>query len=239
MSIDFTVPLIIIGFINTLILLFCPKFWDSTNFNVVNEITKPQLEPGALIMFIGPMFSRKTTRLIHELCTYADIGLSTMYINHALDIRSENAADNVTTHSSQFRGLSDKITSVKVTNLSQVKVDNFKVIGVDESNFFDDLFEVIVEWVEHQHKIVFVAGLAGDIFNRPIGHTLELIPYADSVVKLTAFCKQCLTQRPRLVDAPFTARLSSSKEQVMVGGSELYLPLCRKCHIRHNQQYQT
>lgn len=207
---------------------------------VCNKNVNPKFQLGKLILFIGPMFSKKTTKLINEICTCADVGLSVAYINHSIDERVTESSDSaVTTHSSQFRGLSSKIKSFKVPSLSNVDVSNFDVIGVDESGFFDDLFANVVNWVENLHKIVFVAGLDGDVFKNPIGDTLKLIPYADSIIKLTAHCKPCMISCDNnhrtlcLIDAPFTVRTTNDTKSILVGGSDLYMPVCRRCYQLH------
>src|SRR5436305_1726513 len=101
-------------------------------------------EVGRLFLFIGPMFSRKTSRLLAELSTYADLQISVAYINHSLDERETQCEGNgVTTHNCLFKGLPDKITSLKSDKLSSLNLDRFDVIGIDEAQFFPDLISVV------------------------------------------------------------------------------------------------
>jgi len=198
---------------------------------------------GRLTLFIGPMFSRKTDMLIGELTTCADVGLSVAYINHQWDVRETEGGDGkVSSHSSRFTKLSHKITAFKVDKLADVDVTSFNVIGIDESNFFSDLLTTVVKWVDVDHKVVFIAGLDGDAFRHPIGDTLKLIPHCNSVTKLVARCTQCLmdglaspSKHLAITDAPFTARMDASTEQVAVGGKNKYQPMCRNCHSRRLQ----
>ena len=60
-----------------------------------------------------------------------------------------------------------------------------------------------------------------------LGNLLELIPFCDKVTKLSALCGLCKDG----THAIFTHRFSSSKEQVLIGEKEHYLPVCRKCYI--------
>lgn len=48
---------------------------------------------------------------------------------------------------------------------------------------------------------------------------------AESVVKLTAVCKVCAS------DAAFSKRMSSETAIEVIGGGDLYWPVCRKCYF--------
>ena len=62
---------------------------------------------------------------------------------------------------------------------------------------------------------------------------LFLIPHADKVKKLTAFCDVCRENEKKIHPAPFTARLSNNTDSKVVGGRDLYMAMCRECHDRH------
>ena len=92
-------------------------------------------EPGKLEKIIlGPMFSGKTTELNSGLTIRADLGESVAYINHIKDTRSKNI---MSTHSSCLK-LSPLITYIEVECLSEVDISKYRVIGVDEFQFFND-----------------------------------------------------------------------------------------------------
>ncbi len=46
---------------------------------------------------------------------------------------------------------------------------------------------------------------------------------AESVCKLNAICITCG------LDAPFTKRIVETKETILIGGADMYQPVCRKC----------
>ena len=52
---------------------------------------------------------------------------------------------------------------------------------------------------------------------------LDLIPICDRVDKLCAYCKVCNNG----TIAPFTKKIKGNSEQVDIGGSDKYLPVCR------------
>ena len=212
---------------------------------------------GHLTLILGPMWSGKSTSLIARLSTYADLKFSTLYINHSDDTRGtvQSGYDAVTcealrpnsssskatfgdnivsTHSSQYKGLSSRLSALKVKSLKDINVSPFSVIGVDECQFFEDLVPSVHSWVS-QNKIVLCAGLDGDSFMKPFGHTLELIPFCDEVTKLRAKCQKCLDSG-HLIDAPFTARLCLDKSTKLIGGEDKYTAMCRYHYKEHDDK---
>jgi len=195
---------------------------------------------GTLYIRIGPMFSGKTTWLNGELTQLADTGFKVMKIIHSDDIREDVAkCDNSgSTHNSSYKSLSMKIKCVRASNLSNIDVSEYHVIGVDESQFFPDLYKVVENWVENMGKHVRIVGLDGDSFKNKFGQTLDLIPICDEVIKLHARCDICLKDLKRVnfrgnilsIAGPFTKRLGKSTEQKVVGGADKYIPVCRYHH---------
>ena len=125
-----------------------------------------------------------------------------------------------------------KIPARPVKYLSQQQLfepyTESKLIIVEEGQFFEDLYEFVLKAVERDGKHVVVGGLDGDCFRKPFGQILDLIPLADRVTKLTSLCKMCGDGTVGL----FTFRTTKSKEIVEVGGSETYMPLCRKHYLK-------
>ena len=67
-----------------------------------------------------------------------------------------------------------------------------------------------------------MAALDGTFLREPFGSVCDLVPRCESVVKLTAVCADCGD------NAPFTRRLVDSAETKLIGGSDLYTPVCRR-----------
>ena len=178
---------------------------------------------GHLELILSCMFAGKSSTLINKLNIFSLIGVRCLYVNHSLDTRGEVFS----THNPTLTRIGN-ISSIKTDTLSEIDFDDFDVIGVDEAGFFPDLTEVVLRLVEHNKKRVIVAGLTGDYQRRPLGQTLDLIPYADALTKLSAVCKRCAEKR-LLRDASFSHRLEESTDQIQVGTQ--YLPLCRECFL--------
>jgi thymidine kinase len=195
---------------------------------------------GTLCLRIGPMYSSKSTWLNGQLTEFADKGFRVLKITHADDIRSdvETCDDAGSTHSSSYKFLSNKITAVRVSELTGVDIANFNVIGIDEAQFFTDLYDWVFHAVEKLGKHLRVVGLDGDFQKKKFGHLLDLIPISDEVVKLHASCQICLQELESMnfhgnilaIVGPFTKRLGGATEQKLIGGRTQYIPVCRYHH---------
>lgn len=215
----------------------------------MSELNKtPQFDVGSCTIIFGPMFSGKTTEAVTRVGECADIGLNCLWINNSMDVRiTKFTSSLITSHSSTFKGLSDHVDCIKASKLSEVNVDNFDVIGIDEGQFFPDIVTVVRNWVLKLNKKVIIASLDGDFKMMPFGNDPEqrvtnLISICDpgSIIKKGAICKLCMikdkvTRHYRLVPAGFTMRTGDGDAQVLVGGEDLYQPVCMKCYQDHNK----
>jgi thymidine kinase len=201
----------------------------------------------------GPMFAGKSTCLKAKITEYADImkddplHRAPLLINHSLDSTRTDitpGACGVSSHSSQFFGVSRNIDVVSASRLKDVDVSNRLVIGVDELQFFPDAYDTVTKWCS-DGKTVIVAGLNSDACRRPFGEMHLLLAVATEFVHFTAVCPFCVTEAreagmdltPALVKsfvAPFTLRRSGGTEVIDVGAGDKYSPACGKHHTMHN-----
>ena len=190
------------------------------------------MEVAKLKIIVGPMFSSKSSRLIGELSVYQQIGLKVMYINHSLDTR--NKQSDFSTHNPTLKDYKGNIlNSLRVLTLSEIEEGKLKstdVIGIDEAQFFPDLMKC-VRWVEDFGVTVIVCGLDGDFERKKFGQILDLIPYSDSVTKLHAYCRECCDHK-KLRSGVFTQRTIKNDDTIVVGGKEIYQPVCRECYLK-------
>jgi len=110
---------------------------------------------------------------------------------------------------------------------------NSHVILINEGQFFDDLYDWVVEMVEYHNKKIYVCGLDGDSNRKKFGQMLDLVPMSDKVTKLKSLCVICKNG----TKAPFTLRTTSSDEQILIGSEETYKPVCRNCYIYNSNMY--
>lgn len=177
-----------------------------------------------LELVIGPMFSGKTSKLleVYKQCKFCNISVS--IINHSLDNRYHDnmlsSHDNIMAPCLKSSVLKD-IWENKNTESILRESD---VILINEGQFFQDLYEVVVDMLKHNKKI-YICGLDGDFERKRFGSILDLIPLCDKVTKLTSLCSQCKNGTAGI----FSMRLTSEKMQTLVGSNN-YIPVCRKCY---------
>jgi thymidine kinase len=180
---------------------------------------------GSLEIYIGPMFSGKTTKLIELFLEFQDSETITV-INYIEDTRYE-IKDNIQpcciTHDYK------SIPCIKTAFIGALwkdpthSIHSSTVILIDECQFYPDLYETVLDMVENHHKKVYVFGLDGDYQRKKFGKTLDLIPHCNRIIKLTAICK---CGEPAI----FTQRICNIKSQKFIGSSDVYVSLCRNCY---------
>jgi len=173
------------------------------------------------------MFSGKTTRLIQIYKKYTYIGKKVAVLNYLDDVRYHDTM--LSTHDRVMIPcilLDDlKYAWNDPAHLFFSEIHTADVILINEGQFFEDLFDVVLEMVEKENKEVYICGLDGDFQRNVFGELLKLIPYCDSIDKLTSLCSNCRDGTPGL----FSYRISSEKEQRVIGADN-YVPLCRDCY---------
>lgn len=184
-------------------------------------------EEGYLEIIMGPMYSGKTSYLLRELTIYKELGLNVLYINHSLDSRSESA---FSTHNPLINS-SIKIDSTKLSNLKELDmIDMYDVIGIDESQFFENLKDDVLNLVEKLNKKVFLSGLNSDFARKPFQSIYDILPYADKVTHLHSACSMCIKNRIYKT-AIFSKRIVNGNDQVLIGAKDSYIPVCRNCYF--------
>ena len=173
---------------------------------------------GSLHIVLGPMFSGKTTHLIDIYKNLTKDGKKVCVINYSGDTRYDEHM--LSTHAKIM------IPCIQLTELSYFNVVLYDCILINEGQFFKDLKDSVLRFVEKYKKDVYVVGLDGDYCRSKFGSILDLIPYCDSVVKLNAKCTKCGK------NAIFTNRISNETQQFLIGSSEMYKPSCRECFIK-------
>ena len=176
------------------------------------------------------MFSGKSSALISIIRKHEALGLYCMAYKPKLDDR-QGVDEYIYTHDGT------KIRASRITHLVpqmlSVHFEDAKVIIIEEGQFFPDLYDFVINAVEVYKKNVIIAGLDGDRFRKPFGQILNLIPVADRITKLTSFCKMCADGTPAL----FSYSDSSNTDTILVAGSDLYKPLCRKHYLHESSKH--
>lgn len=199
------------------------------------------MSSGYLKLILGPMFSGKTSELIALYRRYIRSGRKVMVINFVGDTRY--SATDLSTHDKQMIHcfMINKLNDIYESKIYKDKEGNdvnildifndSDVILINEGQFFDDIVEVVTDWVENKHKKVYICGLDGDSNRNKFGKLLDLVPLADDIIKLNSICASCKDGTP----APFTKRIIDNTNGAIIQiGSDEYIPVCRKCYYSDN-----
>nr|XP_008523100.1 PREDICTED: thymidine kinase, cytosolic isoform X2 [Equus przewalskii] len=181
-----------------------------------------------------------STELMRRVRRFQIAQYKCLVIKYAKDTRYSS---NFSTHD---RNTMEALPACQLRDAAQEAL-GVAVIGIDEGQFFLQLprvdgkfcrswpsvgspkFPDIVEFSEamaNAGKTVIVAALDGTFQRKAFGAILNLVPLAESVVKLTAVCMECFRE------AAYTKRLGTEKEVEVIGGADKYHSVCRLCYFK-------
>ena len=164
---------------------------------------------------VGPMFAGKTSYVRNLLSKYGSIDVPTLVITHPYG-------------RDKLMFLNHRVEIEELTDLEPLFLQHYKVIIIDEAQFFPGIKEFVRRMSDDQNKHVYVVGLDGDCDRNSFGEVLQCIPLADTVTKLTGFCERCANGTPAI----FTFRREDNHgQQIMPGGADSYGVLCRECWL--------
>lgn len=187
---------------------------------------------GHLTLLMGCMFAQKTTELIRRIRRYQSIGYAVLVVNHSSDTRYGTACVSSHDQAQERAVAASSLSEVD----SAVVSGEYQVVVIDEGQFFGDLFAYVTRWCDEYAVHVVVAGLDGTSAREPFGDILRLIPHAEEVERLTAFCAVCRNG----TTATFSQFIGDSNRAatvggaVAVGGAEMYRPVCRRHYLAPN-----
>ena len=179
---------------------------------------------GSIEVIAGSMFSGKTEELIRRLKRARIAGLKVEIFKPALDTRY---SDNMIVSHDE-----NSIPSTPVENASMILLlaNEVDVVGVDESQFFDDAIVEVCRELANRGIRVVAAGLDMDFAGHPFGPMPALMSTAEYVTKVHAICVDCGNL------ANYSYRTAEDTSVVLLGEKEAYKPLCRRCYNRNTQK---
>ena len=185
-------------------------------------MTLTPINSGWIEVICGSMFSGKTEELIRRLIRAQIAKQKVAIFKPDSDNRYEE--DFIVSHNQR------KIKSIKIKDVDIILnyIDKADVFGIDEAQFFDNSIINICRELANAGKRVVIAGLDKDYLAKPFGPMPELLIEAEYITKVNAICMKCGDP------ANFSHRISREKTQVVVGESDKYEALCRKCFKEEN-----
>ncbi|EAN77518.1 thymidine kinase, putative [Trypanosoma brucei brucei TREU927] len=201
---------------------------DAQKTSASTAAVVPNGAHGRIELIIGPMFAGKTTELMRRVQRHKHAQRSCYIIKYTGDTRYSEGA--ITSHDQ--RALT---ANVSVSNLHDVGDEwrKYDVIAVDEGQFFPGVAAFCSKAAD-SGKVVIVSALDADYLQEPFEEICLLVSRADSVVKLSAVCMECHNRK-----ASFTYRTVKSDERKLVGGSDMYMSVCRSCYETKRNMVQT
>ena len=175
---------------------------------------------GRIEVICGSMFSGKTEELIRRLRRAKFARQRVGIFKPAVDVRYSDV--NVVSHDDNSIPSTPVESAQSILNLAS----NVQVVGIDEAQFFDDGLVDVCNQLANSGVRVIVAGLDMDYLGKPFGPMPKLMAIADDVLKVHAVCVRCGAL------AQFSHRLAKTDKLVLLGETDSYEPLCRRCFLQ-------
>jgi len=180
---------------------------------------------GSIEIICGSMFSGKTEEMIRRLRRAVIAKQKVRVFKPIIDNRYNS--EKVTSHA----GLDFEAIPVKdSSDIMMLLEKDTNVVGIDESQFFDEGVVNVIDRLAESGIRVIVTGLDMDFRGEPFGCVPVILSKADHVDKLHAICMVCgeeASRTQRLVDGK---PANYNDPIVIVGASEMYEARCRIHH---------
>lgn len=177
-----------------------------------------QRQTGWIEVICGSMFSGKTEELIRRVRRAQIARQKVELFKPAIDTRYSK--DEIVSHDDQ------KLPSRVVKDANEIIPLSLEaqVVAIDEAQFYKKNLVKVSKTLANMGKRVIVAGLDTDYRGEPFTPIPELLAIAEYITKTHAICVICGNP------ANFTQRTTQSKDQVLIGTSDIYEARCRNCY---------
>jgi thymidine kinase len=175
------------------------------------------------VMFVGPMFGGKTTKLLSAVDRYKYQGREIHTFKPDVDERYSN--EEIVTH------WGGKVKAVRIPyglKIHEVLFDGVLperkniVIAVDEAFMIRGIADTLIDLFRKGHTIL-VSSLQLSANAEPYEEIVKMLPHATKVEVCPAVCSQCDR------DAHYTTKVGGrSDHEIEVGGADIYQPRCFK-----------
>ncbi len=173
------------------------------------------------VIFVGPMFGGKTTKLLSAIDRYKYQGRDIHVFKPIVDERYSK--EEVVTH----WGAKIPATRINPENLNEIfrpfflnNVEDKSVMAVDEAFMIEGIGEKLVSLFKRGHTIL-VSSLQLSSDFTPYKEIQAMMPYATKVEVCPAVCSTCGA------DAHYTKKVGGRSDHgIEVGGAEMYQPRC-------------
>lgn len=170
------------------------------------------------IIYCGPMFSSKTSRLLTKLdrLKYQ----KKKFITFKPEIDTRYNKNHVTTH------LGAKVQAICVksgNDMIEYIQDMHDVIAVDEAFMIPGIAQALIEQYK-KGKTILVSSLDMSATLQPFEEMEQMYRWATRIEKCASVCSGCDR------DAYYTHKKTNNDIQIEVGGADIYEPRCYRHH---------
>ncbi len=177
------------------------------------------------VLFVGPMFGGKTTKLLSTLDRYKYQGKNLLTFKPNIDQRYSD--NEIVTH------WNARVPAKKIKCGADIisHIENSKkyVIAVDEAFMIPNIGETLISLYRAGHTVV-VSSLQLSSDFTPYAEIQAMMPYATRIELCPAVCAKCDK------DAHYTIKIGGrSDHAIEVGGADMYQPVC----LEHFIEFET
>ncbi|MDD6054237.1 MAG: thymidine kinase [Clostridiales bacterium] len=182
----------------------------------------------------GTMGSSKTAQALITKFNYEERGMKTVLIKPSVDTR-----DGKNVCKSRIGLSAEALTVNKSVNLfnlvRDMKVD---VVIVDECQFLtEDQVDQLADVVMEMDVPVLCFGLRADFQTHLFPGSKRLFEIADSITEIKYIC-ECGNKAVVNARLDESGRVVTEGSQVLIGGNDRYVAMCRKCWLKKIKQQQ-
>lgn len=183
-----------------------------------------QRHSGWIEVICGSMFSGKTEELIRRVRRAQIARQKVELFKPQIDTRYSKS--EIVSHDDQ------KLPSRVIKDANEIIPLSLEVqvVAIDEAQFYKKNLVKVCKTLANMGKRVIIAGLDTDYRGEPFSPIPELLAIAEYITKTHAICVVCGNP------ANFTQRTSKSRDQVVIGTSDIYEARCRNCYEYPNDQ---
>jgi thymidine kinase len=177
------------------------------------------------VLYTGPMFSSKTTKLLSRIDRSRYQKKKTVSFKPNIDDRY--SIDNqIITHNDLHTTCYNVSSGEEILNIV-AKIEDADIIAVDELFMIQNGGSSCIELFKKGYD-VYVSSIELNFLGEPFNEIKEIMPYCTHIVKCKAVCTICQE------DARYTTKkesLLAQSEILHVGGEETYEA---RCQLHHN-----
>ncbi len=182
----------------------------------------------------GTMGSSKTAQALITKFNYEERGMKTVLIKPSVDTR-----DGKNICKSRIGLSAEALTVNKSVNLfkliKDMKVD---VVIVDECQFLtEDQVDQLADVVMEMDIPVLCFGLRADFQTHLFPGSKRLFEIADSITEIKYIC-ECGNKAVVNARLDENGRVVTEGSQVLIGGNDRYVAMCRKCWLKKIKERQ-